>query len=363
MIFSTTLTGNCQDIIADALKSALPQVDKCLVIDTGATDDTLRVAKDVCGEKFVLRRFRWRDDFSAARNFALREAESLGAKWAMTLDTDERLLFEPGFDLRKRLSEFDGTLLLVQQADGTYFKERIFRLPTGLRFHGVTHEALRGVNRASKLRGMSFFELAKNPEQFRAKNERDVALLREYIKFEDAPRWHFHLGTALHGLKRYEEAIDAYRKCALKRGWPEEAAWACYMAGECFCRLGRYIEAIEVCAHGWNIRPQTAELAWLAGYAAYQARELESAIAWATIAIKTPQDHSRISFQYPYGQLEGPYEILYFAHQALGHEAEAEHARQNWLELKQRRLENEGAGPEGSGATGPGTGSDQQALP
>src|SRR6187551_2491141 len=98
MIVSTTLTGSNADIIGEALASVLEQVDRCIVIDTGARDDTLDVARKVAGDKLLLREFPWKNDFAAARNFALEAAAAPSASWAVTLDTDERLLFDRGFD-------------------------------------------------------------------------------------------------------------------------------------------------------------------------------------------------------------------------------------------------------------------------
>jgi glycosyltransferase involved in cell wall biosynthesis len=354
MIISTTLTGNTAGIIGDALRSVIDQVDKCLVIDTGITDNTLEVAELICGDKLVVRDFRWRDDFSAARNFALRAAEEMKASWCMTLDTDERMIFEPGFNLRQRLEEFKGILMLVQQLDGTYCKERIFRLPTKVRFRGPTHEGLRGVTDGSILTGAKFTELSKTPEQAKAKNERDVRILKDWVKLVPEPRWYFHLGTSYHGLKQYEEAIVAYRKCADFRGWSEESSWACYMAAECYCHLGKYVEAIETCAHGMSLRPKTMELAWLAGYSAYQLKEYESAIAWEKIALGIPADPLRIGFRNMVAQNDGPYEVLYFAHQNLGHTVEAEDARVEWIRRKAARLEAERPRLPGEGTTAPG---------
>ena len=98
-IASTTLTGNNASIIGDALRSVVDWVDTCLVIDTGVSDESLAVAEGVAGAKFVLRRFDWIRDFSAARNFALDAAHAVGADWAITVDTDERI--QPnGEDLR-----------------------------------------------------------------------------------------------------------------------------------------------------------------------------------------------------------------------------------------------------------------------
>ena len=87
-LVSTTLTGNAAPIIGDALASVVRWVDACLVIDTGVTDDTLAIARNVAKDKYVERSFAWMDDFSAARNFALDAAHDIGGDWAVTLDTE-----------------------------------------------------------------------------------------------------------------------------------------------------------------------------------------------------------------------------------------------------------------------------------
>lgn len=341
MIVSTTLTGSSEEIIREALESAIDQVDLCLVIDTGVHDETIAVARDVCGDKLRVSRFAWRDDFAAARNHALRVAEELKADWAMTLDTDERMVFAPGFSLKKALSEPKSKVLLVQQADGSYCKERFFRLPTQVRFHGPTHEGLRGMVEGEILRGMTFSELEKTQDQLRIKNERDVDILTRHLKHEYNPRWLFHLGTALHGLHQYRKAIDAYCECADLRGWSEESSWACYRAAECACAMKQWIEAIALCARGLSLRPRTMELAWLAGWAAYQGGEYEASIAWCRIAISIGPEDTRVGFRNIMAQHEGPYEVLYYAHHALGHTAEAEDARQEWIRRKAARLDHE----------------------
>src|SRR5580704_4221456 len=98
ILLSTTLTGNSEPMIGDALRSVVPFVDLCVVIDTGVTDETLRVAREVAKDKLVIRTFKWIDDFAAARNFALDVAwevagatASPGDAWAIGVDTDERI--------------------------------------------------------------------------------------------------------------------------------------------------------------------------------------------------------------------------------------------------------------------------------
>ena len=338
MIVSTTLTASNADIIGDALASVAGQVDRCLVIDTGARDDTLEVARRVAGDKLLVREFPWRNDFAAARNFALEAAQQAGATWAVTVDTDERLLFDAGFDLRTALAATQANVLLVNDENGYYGKERIVRLPTALRWIGPTHEALGGQREgeAATLPGLRFRELPKDEATLRRKFERDVAILRKHTRqHAKEPRWHYYLGASHHDLGQYAAAIDAYRACATLGGWAEEGAWACYRAAECCCSLQRWTEAIEFCARGLAIRPATAELAWLAGFAAYKAKRYEDAIAWSNMAVVNGMHDGagagfpRKSFRNLTALYEGPYDVLRWTFKALGNaDAAAEAARE-----------------------------------
>lgn len=349
MIVSTTLTASNADIIGDALASVVGQVDLCVVIDTGARDDTLDVARQVAGDKLLVREFPWRNDFAAARNFALEAAQQAGAAWAVTLDTDERLLFDAGFDLRKSLAATRANVLLVSDEGGFYGKERIVRLPATVRWIGPTHEALSGQREGESetLAGVRFRELAKDEATLRRKFERDVAILRKYTRQHARdPRWHYYLGASHQDLGQYAAAVDAFRACAALGGWAEEGAWACYRAADCCCALQRWTEAIEFCARGLAIRPATAELAWLAGFAAYKARRYEDAIAWSNMAVVNGlydgagAAFPRKGFRNPKALFEGPYDVLRWTFKALGNpEAAAEAER----ECEAARLAREAA--------------------
>lgn len=346
MIVATTLTGSNASIIGDALASVLAQVDRCLVIDTGAKDDTLAVARAVAGDKLEVRSFPWQNDFAAARNFALDAAASLGATWALTVDTDERIDFEPGVRLADLLRATRAQVCMVLDDLGTYSKERIVRLPAKVRWTGPTHECLEGRTVADTvtLQGVRFHELPKDEAATRAKFERDLAILKKYTRQHGKQsRWFYYLGATHQRLGDFAAAIDAYRTCAELRGWEEEGAWACYGAAECCCSLRRWDDAVQFCAAGLAIRPATAELAWLAGFAAYKGMRYGDAVAWSHMAIANGlyrgqgAQFERIGFRHPPALYEGPYDILHWAYQALGNEAAAAAALADYGQAKAAR--------------------------
>lgn len=339
LIASTTLTGNNADIIGDALKSVVDWVDVCLVIDTGVSDSSLEIAKKVAGDKYVERRFPWTRDFAQARNFALDTARVLHASWAVTLDTDERIL-PNGEDLRAAMATSSEDVLMLPYEDGSYAKERCFRLPARARFYGPTHEVFPAYKVGMRtLQRARFRELAKSPEALRRKLERDLEILTAHTRAHPKdPRWHYYLGESLKNLGRAEEAVAAYDACAALRGWNEESAWACYRAAECLSVLGRHRDAIDRCATGLSRHAGIAELPWMAAYSAYQAGDNAQAAYWARLSITHGLFEGqgaavpRIGFRNPIALYEGPYDVLRFALRNLGDVVGAEAAERAYLE-------------------------------
>jgi tetratricopeptide (TPR) repeat protein len=348
-LVSTTLTGNASALIGDALASVVAWVDVCLVIDTGVTDDSLAVARRVAGDKYAELRLEWTNDFSAARNFALDAAHSLGADWALVLDTDERI--EPrGVDLRAALGAAREGVLMLYDEHHSYAKERFFRLPMPERYSGPTHEAFPSYKVGTRtLERAVFREVPKSAAELRRKFERDVTILARHVRAHPTdPRWHYYLGESLLNLERLEEAVAAYDACAALRGWDEESAWACYRAAECLCRLDRYRDAIDRSAAGLARHAGIAELAWLAAFAAYRLGAAAQAVYWARLAVTHGLFRGngaavpRIGFRNPSALYEGPYDVLRFALRTMGEEAAADEAQRLYDEAVLARAASSG---------------------
>ncbi|HEY1696513.1 MAG TPA: glycosyltransferase [Polyangiaceae bacterium] len=351
-LISTTLTGNCEKVIGDALKSVVDWVDHCLVIDTGVTDRTLEVARDIAKDKYIEGKFPWINDFAAARNFALQAAHEAGGTWSMSLDTDERIETH-GEDVRGALEACDVECVLVMHYSETHYRERIFRMPAKHRFTGPTHESYPGYKSFAFLDKTRTVELEKTPEEALRKFVRDAVVLTDYTaKHPEVPRWHYYLGDTLQNLRRYEEAIDAYMACAKLRGWPEESAWACYRAAECYTVLGKYDEAVEACAAGLVRHPGIGELPRLAAFACFQAKNLRHAVWWARLAVGMGlfeghgKEAHRLGFRNLHSLYEGPYDVLRFALAALGDVAGAREAHEKYKAAVAAREAASTYGPE-----------------
>ena len=79
------IVRNEQDRLPAAVGSVRGLVDEIIVVDTGSTDDTCALARDL-GARVI--EVPWRDDFAAARNCGL---DQVTTDWVLMLDADETL--------------------------------------------------------------------------------------------------------------------------------------------------------------------------------------------------------------------------------------------------------------------------------
>ena len=275
MLVSTTLTGNSEALITDALESVVAWVDRCIVIDTGITDDTLDMARRAVGDKLVVYQWPWRNDFAAARNYALQTAAQEGAEWALTVDSDERMVFRASFSRNELRTNGDMRVMFAYVMDQSYMKERFLRINSGVEWVGVAHEKCKDLPydmKAATL-NVAFTEVPKSHEQFRLKSERDVELLTEYVaQHPGEPRWLYYLGASLQNVQREEEAVPFYLLSAQLSGFREEGIIATFRAVQCLGKLLRWSEAVDLCVHGLQVNPAATELRHYLDMATHKAK-------------------------------------------------------------------------------------------
>ena len=311
MITATILSNGNAGTIGAAVASIVAAVDRVVLVDTGIADDTIGVAWRAAGEKLVLRRLAWPNDFSAARNYCLRAAGDLGATWCLHFDSDEILHGQltvpddPAVDL-----------YLIADASRTYYLERLIRVDSAAVWRGRTHEFVAEIGPPNRriLPGVSIEGQPKTPEQLREKFQRDREALTAMVdESPHDPRWCYYLGQTLEDLGELVEAVLAYRACWNLSGWSEQAAWAAYRASVCMARRSLYQNAIDACIAGMGKDDRFPELAWHAGWNCYQLGRYADAAHWARHALAITaagRCNDRIGFRFLPGWKERPENLL-----------------------------------------------------
>jgi glycosyltransferase involved in cell wall biosynthesis len=118
--------------------------EQIIVVDTGSSDDTyLTAAKYGCEVYFS----DWKDDFSYARNLALRHMRT---DWVLSLDCDEMLEYEEMIKIRELISNTDADAInlkiinnLSNGIKSVHRYTRLFRNLKYLKYSGRIHEQIR----------------------------------------------------------------------------------------------------------------------------------------------------------------------------------------------------------------------------
>lgn len=142
------IVKNEEERLARCLSGVQGAVDEIVIVDTGSTDGTKRVAGQFTSRVYD---YAWDDDFSAARNASLDRATKPFILWLDADDVVERSEKEKLMALKNRLTaDVDAVMTPYHTGIGQdgrptliYERERIVRRDAGFVFSGVVHEAMR----------------------------------------------------------------------------------------------------------------------------------------------------------------------------------------------------------------------------
>jgi tetratricopeptide (TPR) repeat protein len=246
--------------IGDCLRSVKPAVDEIVVVDTGSTDNTKEVARQLGARVFD---FAWCDDFSAARNESIRHATGDYILW---LDADDRVDASEVKKLRdlKRgfgFSKDEAYYLVVNSqspVDGeTLFQQlRIFPNVKGARFEGGIHEQIFHILSALGCRLVKTDIVIRHtgyldPSVILEKSERNLKILMKELEMRpDHLILHYNAARTLSGIGRHTEAIDHIQRItgdeAIRRDDKPFYLAAALLNGKYLADVGRYGEAVSV---------------------------------------------------------------------------------------------------------------------
>lgn len=215
---------NEEKYLFQCLASVKDVADEIIVVDTGSTDKTVEIARQFTDRVF---NFKWRDDFSKARNFALDRASG---DWVLFLDGDEEL--DPGSvpALREKIERGDAEGYLVKVLN--YYDSgnevltapdvifRLFRNKKAYRYTGAIHEQICdnivNLNPGAKIEiaeDITIIHYGYLQEEINSKNksERNTRLLENAVqKNPDSLLDRFHLGVEYFRAGRLDSALEEF---------------------------------------------------------------------------------------------------------------------------------------------------------
>lgn len=185
----------------------------CVLIDSRTTDDSAEIAK-AAGAQVSFH--DWPDDFAAARNLSMEPADR---KWTLIIDHDER--FEPGdiprlIEVLDAENDYEGIRIqtLNELPGGTtaQFIPRFIKTGRG-RYIGAKHHALTIAGNIRYAPGRIYHKgYNLSPAKMKAKNERDIRLLRKQI--EEEPYETYHRRNLIRSLRSKGDTEELLKQAA-----------------------------------------------------------------------------------------------------------------------------------------------------
>ena len=304
------IVKNESKIIERCIKSVYDIIDTWCIVDTGSTDGTQEIIKELLKDKpGKLIEKPW-INFGHNRNEALGFAREWG-DWILLTDAD-MVLVNQGFDkntLDERVDAYD----VIQVNHGTsYYNFRLLNTRKEWRCIGVTHEYYDcegGVQVRQRMPTLWFDDISDGGSKD-DKFERDIRLLTQGLIDEPGnARYMFYLAQSYRDTAQWDLAIEWYAKRANEGGWDEEVWYSEYMVGWCQVNRGDswhdFMPQLMKC---WAMRPRRIEPMWMLGIEARKRKMLTEAYQFSKIAAQAPYPDEDLLFvlnmAYDFGSLD-----------------------------------------------------------
>jgi glycosyltransferase involved in cell wall biosynthesis len=264
------IVKNEEKMLRMTLQDLSKSVDEVILVDTGSTDATVPIAKEL-GIK--VRHFKWIDDFSAARNESLKHATG---DWIIWIDADEHIKPDDFIKLKDFLKDASGDAynLTINEcpigsfsADSFYFKLKVFRSGKGIHFERPINENLFGKSGRPLGSGSGLIKSIpiyhwgnhKSDDEMRKKNHRNIDILKRVAgKRNNDVNCHFLLGNNYKQMEKYENAIAEYKQALALRPRKEVIIIILTSIAGCFFRLNKAKEAYKAALEALKLDDQNS---------------------------------------------------------------------------------------------------------
>lgn len=298
------IVKNEEKMLEQTLPSLSQGVDEIILVDTGSSDNTIKIAEKY-GAKIY--HFKWNDNFSDARNASL---EAATGDWIIWADADELIKLEDLQTLRKVLtdSKEEAYYLPIYECNvgeetGSNFYNRlkVFRSGKGFHFerefneqvYTKAGEILETKNFLPKVEIAHWGKKNIDPKILKAKRERNLRIIKKNIeKHANDPYYRYLLAKNYQGIGDRESALTEFGKTVELEPKGPLAANARVNAARILIDLKKYQDAVNELVEATKLEPWNAEAYNLIGVIYISIGQYDKAIEVLTNSsqLKAPQN-------------------------------------------------------------------------
>jgi len=199
-----------EDCIERCLKSIKPFVDEIILVDTGSTDKTVKIALRYGAKVY---HHPWEGDFSKHRNQSISYAKK---DWMLIIDADEALEPNSGKEMKKIAHKTSKNALFFKGVNcsskgeirSIFGSPRLFKNYVGCHYRGIVHNQphFPGEPEPTSLKIFHYgYELS--PEKMKLKRKRTIELLKKQVEINpNDPFPRFNMAISRFGEGDYHES-------------------------------------------------------------------------------------------------------------------------------------------------------------
>lgn len=281
--------GRCLDSVKDI-------VDEIIIVDTGSTDNTKKIAEKYTDKIYD---FEWIDDFSAARNYSFSKATM---DYIMWLDADDVILEEDRKKLEISKDILDSSIDVVMMLYNvgfddkgnvtlSYYRERLVKKSRNFKWVDPVHEYIEARGKILNLN-----VCITHRKIHSSVSDRNINIFRKMLKEgkELSPRNLFYYGRELYFKNKFEEAIKLFNKFLdTNQGWVEDNINACYLLAICYESIEDRKNTLKILVRSFEYDLPRAEICCLIGNYYFEDKNYKNAIFWYELAtnLKKPENN------------------------------------------------------------------------
>ena len=296
------IVRNEEEVLDRCLDSIREAADEIILVDTGSEDRTKEKGANYTEKIYD---FPWKDDFSAARNYAVSKAS--GDYW-MWLDADDVLSREACEKLKALKQELPSETDVVMMPYASSFdqegrpllicdRERILKNIPAYRFRGRVHEAVVPCGRVRREE-----ILVEHRPMKRKSGDRNLRIY-ERMRRQGAVfsgRDLYYYGRELLEKGRLEEADKIFCEFLQREdGWVEDRIEATRRRADCLRGMGKNREALLSLLSGLQYAAPRAETCCELGSCFMEQENYSLAAWWFEQALRADRDQASGAFVRP----------------------------------------------------------------
>lgn len=343
------IVKNEESNIRRALTWGKHVVKEQIVVDTGSTDRTVEIALEMGAKVF---HYKWEDDFSAAKNYAIEQASG---NWIVFLDADEYFSPKDAIKMLLILEKIESGEVTVNgkkphviqvalanilengKITSIMRQQRIFQNIKELRYQNKIHEQIiysgsDGLVFGDVSHEITVFHTGYTEQVYNETNkvERNVRLLKKEIE-EDPENYNSmaYLGETLQAGKRLEEAEEIF-ETVLINGFEkiDKVRKINLLRSLIRFRLNRVVpdgdpKMISLYQKALEVDPYHPDCDFLIGVWKYKNNYIDEAIKYLESSLKKQEVNKSVILSYLPDELENLYTYLIYGYLKLGNAAAA----------------------------------------